>query len=97
MQVMRVTSPLHTSLYRVFGGRVVGRLAANCMPVLLPTTVGRRTQQPHTAPVGFARDGNDFVVMGSNGGLRRSPGWGFNLQAILEADVIRLRVVPAGG
>ena len=86
-QVLRITSPLHARLYRAFGGRGLDRLAADRMPVLLLTTVGRRSQQRRTVPVGFARDRDDLIVMGSNGGQPQPPGWVFNLQAQPQAEV----------
>jgi deazaflavin-dependent oxidoreductase (nitroreductase family) len=57
------------------------------MPVLLLTTVGRHSAQPRTVVVGFARDGDDLVVLGSNSGLPQAPSWALNLRAHPEAQI----------
>jgi len=59
-------------------GRLLGRVAG--MPVLLLTTTGRKSGKPRTTPLTFFRDGNDLVVIASNGGSDRPPGWWLNLQ-----------------
>ena len=59
-------------------GRLLGRVAG--MPVLLLTTTGRKSGKPRTTPLTFFRDGNDLVVIASNGGSDRAPGWWLNLQ-----------------
>jgi deazaflavin-dependent oxidoreductase (nitroreductase family) len=80
-------APVHVGLYRTLRGRGVGRLSSGRMPVLLLTTTGRRSGQPRTVPVGFARDGDDLVVLGSHGGLPEEPAWVGNLRARPEAEV----------
>ena len=50
------------------------------MPVLLLTTTGRRSGKARTTPLTFFRDGADLVVIASNGGADRPPGWSLNLQ-----------------
>jgi deazaflavin-dependent oxidoreductase (nitroreductase family) len=50
------------------------------MPVLLLTTAGRRSGRARTTPLTFLRDGNDLVVIASNGGADRPPDWSLNLQ-----------------
>ena len=57
------------------------------MPVLLLTTVGRKSGRPRTHVVGYVREGSAILIVGSNGGLPPSPGWIFNLRARPEADV----------
>ena len=44
------------------------------------TTYGRKSGKPRTTPLTFFRDGNDLVVIASNGGSDRAPGWWLNLQ-----------------
>ena len=44
------------------------------------TTYGRKSGKPRTTPLTFFRDGNDLVVIASNGGSDRPPGWWLNLQ-----------------
>lgn len=88
-------------LYRRSGGRIGGRVGRT--PVLLLTTVGRRSGRPHTVPVGyFDRDGTRFVVA-SNAGRPYHPAWYANLVAHPDVEVAirreRYRAVatPAAG
>ena len=55
--------------------------------VLALTTIGRRSGQRRTAPLGYLRDGEDFAVVASNSGLEGTPAWWLNLQANAEAEV----------
>jgi deazaflavin-dependent oxidoreductase (nitroreductase family) len=49
--------------------------------VLLLDHRGRRSGKGYTTPVAYARDGEDYVVAASNGGIDREPQWWQNLQA----------------
>lgn len=64
-----------------------GRLAATG-PVLVLTTVGRRSGALRTSPLLYAEDGEDLVVIGSNWGQRHHPAWSANLLAHPEASVV---------
>jgi deazaflavin-dependent oxidoreductase (nitroreductase family) len=75
---IRAAGRAHATVYRASRGRVLGRIAG--MPVLLLTTAGRRTGKPRTTPLTFFRDGDDLVVVASNGGADRAPGWSLNLR-----------------
>jgi deazaflavin-dependent oxidoreductase (nitroreductase family) len=44
-------------------------------------TTGRRTGEPRTSALVYARDGRDYLVVASNGGADRPPGWLFNVEA----------------
>jgi deazaflavin-dependent oxidoreductase (nitroreductase family) len=50
------------------------------LPVLLLRTIGRKSGAERTAALVYLRDGDNLVVVASNGGSDRSPGWFFNLQ-----------------
>ncbi len=76
---------LHSSVYRATDGRVAGRLLGS--PVLLLTTRGRRSGKPRTIPLLYLRDGEDFVVVASNGGTPAHPIWWLNLKDDPEATV----------
>jgi deazaflavin-dependent oxidoreductase (nitroreductase family) len=82
---MRGVSGVHTTVYRVSGGRIAGE--AGNLPVLLLTTTGRKTGKRRTAPLLFVRDGDDLVVVASNGGMDWFPGWWLNLQQHAAAEV----------
>jgi deazaflavin-dependent oxidoreductase (nitroreductase family) len=78
----KISAPLHCWLYRTSGGRVGTNWANDRMPVLLLTTLGRRTGKERTWPVGYMRDGDEaYVVVASDGGLAAHPAWYYNLVA----------------
>jgi deazaflavin-dependent oxidoreductase (nitroreductase family) len=49
--------------------------------LLLLTTTGARTGQPHTTPMMFHGDGDRLLVVASNAGAPRHPHWYSNLVA----------------
>lgn len=49
-------------------------------PCLLLTTTGRKSGAARTTPLIYGRDGDDFVVIASQGGRPSHPGWYFNIQ-----------------
>jgi F420H(2)-dependent quinone reductase len=81
----RRLSRLHTSVFRLTGGRLGKRLVANDM--LLLTTTGRITGRPHTVPLLFLRDGDTLVVFASWGGRDVHPEWYLNLSSRPEVEV----------
>jgi len=81
----RAATNLHSFVYRVTNGKVGGRLAGG--PVLLLTTTGRKSGQERTIPLLYLPDGEDLVVVGSNGGTATHPAWWLNLIANPEATV----------
>jgi F420H(2)-dependent quinone reductase len=83
--LIRALSRVHGFLYRISGGRLLGRLAG--MPVLLLTTTGRRSGRRRSATLTYFRDGADLVVIGSFGGSDVPPGWWLNLRHDPTASV----------
>jgi deazaflavin-dependent oxidoreductase (nitroreductase family) len=71
---------------RLTGGRLVA-LGQRELPSMLMTTTGRRTGRARTQPLLYARDGDSFVVIGSNWGRATHPGWSANLLAHPDAVV----------
>lgn len=78
-ETARRLSRLHTWIFRMTGGRVGKRLVANDM--LLLTTTGRVTGDPHTVPLLYLTDGDRLIVFASWGGRDVHPEWYANLQA----------------
>ncbi|MFC9995825.1 nitroreductase/quinone reductase family protein [Nocardia sp. NPDC127526] len=66
---------------------VVGHRLLFGNPTLLLRTVGRRTGQPRTSALTYARDGRDYIVTASNGGSARPPGWLANVKAAPECEI----------
>ncbi|HKI93606.1 MAG TPA: nitroreductase family deazaflavin-dependent oxidoreductase [Gaiellaceae bacterium] len=84
-RLIRLMGRTHLAVHRLSRGRLLGRVAG--MPVLLLTTAGRRSGRPATTPLTYFRDGDDLVVIASNGGEDRAPGWSLNLEANPRAVV----------
>jgi deazaflavin-dependent oxidoreductase (nitroreductase family) len=60
--------------FHAHGGQItLGRLAGASMLVM--TSVGARTGLPRTCPLGYHRDGESYVLVGSNSGLPEHPEW----------------------
>jgi deazaflavin-dependent oxidoreductase (nitroreductase family) len=82
----RAYVPVDRWLGRLSRGRLVA-LGLPGLPSLLLTTTGRRTGAPRTTPLLYARDGDAFVVVGSNWGQAQHPAWSTNLLAHPDATV----------
>jgi deazaflavin-dependent oxidoreductase (nitroreductase family) len=59
----------------------------NGVPILLLTTTGRKSGEPKTTPLIFAKDGDDYLVVASQGGAPTDPLWFKNLQADANAEI----------
>jgi F420H(2)-dependent quinone reductase len=79
----------HAAAIRLSGGRIRRSfLFTGGMPILVITTVGRKSGQRRSTPVGFIRHGEAFAVLASNAGNDRSPAWWLNLQAEPRAEIL---------
>ncbi len=70
---------LHQLLYERSGGRIGHSMVG--VPTLLLRTVGRRSGAQRCNALVYAKDGEDYVLVASNGGSENPPGWLFNVQA----------------
>ncbi len=82
---------LHQRLYERTDGRIGHKMIG--VPSLLLRTTGRRTGQARTSALVYGRDGRDYLLVASNGGSDRPPGWLFNIEAspAVEIQVGRTR------
>ena len=80
----RWSARLHALVYRLTGGRLLGRIGGQ--PVLLLETVGRRSGRRRATPVQYLRRREELVVVGSNAGAPRPPAWCLNLDADPRSD-----------
>ncbi len=53
----------------------------------LLTTTGRRSGKQRTVPLLYLKDGNNVVLVASNGGAVKHPTWWLNLQANPDAEI----------
>jgi deazaflavin-dependent oxidoreductase (nitroreductase family) len=82
---LKATGRLNVPVYRLSRGRLMNTVGTG--PVLLLTSTGRRSGQERTAPVLYLKDGERFVVVGSNAGNARAPAWSYNLKANPDAEI----------
>ena len=68
----------HVRRYRETGGEV-GHIWKEGAPTLLLTTTGRKTGESRTTPLIYARDGDRYVIVASQGGAPKHPNWYENL------------------
>jgi deazaflavin-dependent oxidoreductase (nitroreductase family) len=80
-----------------------GGLSSSGLPVLLITTIGRKSRQPRTNPVVYMADGDTYIVIGSNMGREKHSNWYLNLkenpevQIQIKADVFAATASEAEG
>lgn len=82
---VRRWSRIHAVIYRLTGGRIGDRLVENDM--LLLTTFGHVSGEPHTVPLLYLRAGEELVVIASYGGRPENPTWYRNLVADPNVEV----------
>src|SRR5262245_56051995 len=82
---LRQLSRLNVALYRLTGGLIGGRLAGS--PVLLLTTIGRRSGRSRPVPARYLREPEALVVVASKGGTDEHPLWFNNLESNPEVTV----------
>ena len=83
---LKVMTKTTTWVYRASGGRLGGRFLRGA-PVMLLTTIGRRSGEPRIAPLIYLEDGESVVTVASKGGSARHPLWYRNLQANPDVEV----------
>src|SRR6202011_1145685 len=85
MSVTSAVLRLHQKLYVRSNGRVGHRMVG--VPTLLLRTTGRRSGATRTNALVYARDGQVYLVVASNGGADRPPAWLHNLRAKPEVEI----------
>jgi deazaflavin-dependent oxidoreductase (nitroreductase family) len=80
-QVLR----LHEQLYKRTDGRIGHRMIG--VPTLLLRTTGRRGHRRGRLSALRPSDGDDYLVVASNGGADRPPSWLHNLRANPDVEV----------
>jgi deazaflavin-dependent oxidoreductase (nitroreductase family) len=99
----RVAHRIDRPIYRFTRGRNTFASLVSGIPVVMLTTTGARSGQSRTVPVLGLPTDDGLVVIASNFGQRRHPGWYHNLRANPEGEVRvdgatrRFRAVVAEG
>ena len=81
---LRLMTRAHAVVYRLSEGKILGNLPgpeSRKNPVLLLTTIGRKSGKERTIPLLYLTDDDGFVVVASGGGPYRDPPWVHNLLA----------------
>jgi len=92
----------HVRRYRETEG-AVGHMWRRGAKTLLLTTRGRKTGEPRTAPLIYENSPNGYVIVASNGGAQKHPGWYRNLlrdphvEVQVEGDVFPAEARTATG
>jgi len=84
--VIPIMSALNTWVYRLSGGRIWGRWLRGA-PVMLLTTIGRKTGKRRTTPLLYMRDGDNVICVASKGGMDQHPLWYRNLRANPKVEI----------
>jgi deazaflavin-dependent oxidoreductase (nitroreductase family) len=92
VRIIKAMSTAHTWLYRRSNGRLgkkwhVGSALRKGVPVCLLTTIGRKSGAPRTVPLLHMADGDNVVLVASQGGLPTNPAWYLNLRSNPEVAV----------
>lgn len=77
---------LHDRLYQKTNGRI-GHTIPGAPPSLMLHTTGAKTGRPRTNTLTYARDGDAYLIVASNGGADRYPGWYHNLRKKSDVEI----------
>ena len=80
LRIMNRFTALNVFLYRRTGGRIGGAIG-NIKPIALVDHVGAKSGTKRTTPLVYTRDGDDVIIVASQGGSPKTPSWVFNLRA----------------
>ena len=79
---------VHKAVRRLTGGRIgTERPRDGRVGTLFLHTTGRKTGAPRVNGLFYIDDGPDHVVVASNAGASKDPGWWLNLRAHPDAEV----------
>src|SRR2546426_6560376 len=85
---MGITSQIlkiHEQLYKRTDGRIGHHMIG--VPTLLLSATGRRSGVERTNSLVYARDGDDSLLVASNGAADRPPAWLHNLRANPDVEI----------
>lgn len=77
---------VHDAVYQGTNGWI-GHRIPGAPPMLLLHSVGAKTSQPRTHSLAYFLDGDDYLIVASNGGAPRNPAWYHNLRAHPDIEI----------
>jgi F420H(2)-dependent quinone reductase len=91
-KIIKWMSVANVWMYRRSNGRIgktwrVGSALRHGVPVCLLTTTGRKSGLPRTVPLLHMTDGDNVIVVASQGGLPENPQWYGNVLADPDVSV----------
>lgn len=84
--VVKAMSVANTWIFRATGGKWGAKFMRGA-PVLLLTTIGRKSGEPKVAPLIYLKDGARLILVASKGGMSHHPLWYRNLEANPQVEV----------
>ena len=92
VKIIKWMSAANVWLYRRSNGRIgktwrVGSAMRHGVPVCLVTTTGRKSGLPRTVPLLHVPDGENVILVASQGGLPDNPQWYANIVADPDVSV----------
>lgn len=75
----------NTFVYRLSGGKIGGHMGK--APILLLTTTGRKSGLQRTTPLLYLKDGDNLILVASDGGAPTHPTWSLNVRANPQVEV----------
>jgi len=74
-------------LYESSGGTKGTTLLDTGLPVVIVTNIGNKTGAIRKTPLMRVKDGNSYVLVGSQGGAPKDPVWVYNLRANPDVEL----------
>src|ERR1700724_4765689 len=74
-------------LYESSGGAKGTTLRDTGLPVVIVTHRGNKTGAIRKTPLMRVKDGNNYILVGSQGGAPRDPAWGHNLRVNPNVEI----------
>lgn len=83
---IQLAARLDPILYRLTGGKLT-TVGPQVIPQIVLTTIGRKSGKARSVQLGFTEDEGTYLIVASNFGGEKHPGWSYNLDANPEAEV----------
>jgi deazaflavin-dependent oxidoreductase (nitroreductase family) len=86
---MKVMGGVNVGVFKLTGGRIAGNVPGqgHPVPICVLTHTGRRSGTRRETPLVYLADGEQIVVVASQGGRPQHPAWYLNLTANPDVEV----------
>ena len=84
-KIFRFFLAINVFLYRLTGGKFGNRVQG--LPVLLLTTLGRKTGKKRITPLGYIEHDDSYVITATNAGFNTQPAWFHNLKSHPQVEL----------